>query len=177
MTTLDIPFWTPTPSGGISSLLRNSVAHPSLTSIDTINVPKVGVLVDGDTVVVSIADGQELGNTKWFHRTVGSLVELLSQREEPGPFSVSRIQPKAVERMLELLTSILDPDTAPPSAVPTSQGGVQVEWHQGGVDLEIEVTASGKIEYFFGGPRGDSEGSVEGDTAVLRQYTQHLKVA
>jgi len=36
-----------------------------------------------------------------------------------------------------------------PSVVPTSCGGIQLEWHEGGVDLEIEILSPSTIEMSF----------------------------
>lgn len=37
----------------------------------------------------------------------------------------------------KFLSVVMAPDTAAPAIVPTADGGVQVEWHQGGVDVEM----------------------------------------
>jgi hypothetical protein len=40
-----------------------------------------------------------------------------------------------------LLTTVLRDDSPTPAVVPTARGGVQLEWHRNGTDLEIEVAA------------------------------------
>lgn len=35
------------------------------------------------------------------------------------------------------LSAVMAPETAAPAIVPTADGGVQLEWHQGGVDVEV----------------------------------------
>lgn len=37
------------------------------------------------------------------------------------------------------------PQTPPPAVVPTIRGGVQLEWHRGGIDLEIEIRSPRQI--------------------------------
>ena len=39
---------------------------------------------------------------------------------------------------MALLLSILGPEDSTPAVVPTSQGGLHIEWHRHGIDLEIE---------------------------------------
>ncbi|MGH7974771.1 MAG: hypothetical protein ACREBR_04550 [bacterium] len=36
-----------------------------------------------------------------------------------------------------------------PQIVPTSIGGLQLEWHQGGFDLEVEILPSGEVGEVF----------------------------
>lgn len=42
---------------------------------------------------------------------------------------------------IQLLIETLDPSSPHPQIVPLSYGGVQIEWHEQGMDLEIEVIA------------------------------------
>lgn len=44
-----------------------------------------------------------------------------------------------------LLLTTSRPKTPPPSVVPTVRGGVQLEWHRGGIDLEIEILSPSQI--------------------------------
>ena len=67
-------------------------------------------------------------------------------------------RPAATSQMLNLLARILDHQVPPPSIVPTWEGGVQVEWHRNGVDLEIESMPSGEIEFFFNDQSMECEG-------------------
>jgi hypothetical protein len=39
-----------------------------------------------------------------------------------------------------------------PQAVPTNEGGVQLEWHEGGYDLEIVISSEGKVNDVFCNP-------------------------
>jgi hypothetical protein len=38
-----------------------------------------------------------------------------------------------------LLLNVLSPSVPPTAVVPTSRGGVMFEWHDGGIDFEIDV--------------------------------------
>ncbi|GIW89835.1 MAG: hypothetical protein KatS3mg109_0267 [Pirellulaceae bacterium] len=59
------------------------------------------------------------------------------------------VRPDCVANALGILVSCLRPSTSLPQVVPTSKGGVQLEWHVGGKDLEIEVNAPDRIQVFF----------------------------
>jgi hypothetical protein len=46
-------------------------------------------------------------------------------------------------------------DSPAPSVVPTSRGGVQLEWHTPLGELEISVNAAGSVSGFFEDVAGD----------------------
>jgi len=48
-----------------------------------------------------------------------------------------------------------------PTVVPTSGGGVQLEWHMAGIDLEVEFQPSGKVGMLLG------QDITEGDAGML----------
>jgi hypothetical protein len=40
-----------------------------------------------------------------------------------------------------LLDEIMQPQTSPPQVVPSSVGGLQIEWHEKDIDIEIHIEA------------------------------------
>ena len=40
-------------------------------------------------------------------------------------------------------------EASPPSVVPGSSGSVQLEWHEGDVDVEIHVSPTGRVSAFI----------------------------
>jgi hypothetical protein len=52
--------------------------------------------------------------------------------------------------------------------VPTASGGIQFEWHQAGLDIEIEVAHEGQAHAFLG-VAGQPEQDVEGDLPDLTE--------
>ena len=85
-------------------------------------------------------------------------------------------EPAAAAALLRLLAEILGPEAPVPSIVPTRRGGVQAEWHENGVYLEIEVDPDGSIEYYFADPGEEAEGSVFDNLADLTGYANRLSV-
>lgn len=163
----------PVYGGGISSL-RNSWAHTFPYPFDTMSLPEVGVSVQEDTVVISI--NTDTSSMAWLNKTITELIGLMRLPRDWSSDCPKRIEHKAIEKIIALLLVILEPDSPPPSVVPTRRGGVQVEWHQNGIDLEIEATSSDKLEYYFSGPRGDREGTIGEDRALfLKRFTPNLK--
>lgn len=161
-------------AGGISSL-HNSWIHAFPYPFDTMSPPEVRVSVRENIITVSFKIASRTSSAKWLNRTVTELVRLLWLPKDWNSDNPEQINPKAIEKMLALLLVILEPDSTPPVVVPTTRGGVQVEWHQNKVDFEIEATGSGKLGFFFSGLTGDKEGVVGDDPTTLKQYTHHLK--
>ena len=81
-------------------------------------------------------------------------------------------QPAAASQMFNLLAHILDHQTPLPSIVPTWEGGVQVEWHRNGVDLEIESMLSGEIEFFFNDQSIECEGQAWEEIDRLGEFAR-----
>lgn len=80
----------------------------------------------------------------WLETTSSSLCDLLALPANWDSYGAPAIQAQSVIASSDLLRAIMRNDTPPPAVVPTSQGFVQLEWHQNGFDLEIEVRSLGK---------------------------------
>ena len=85
-------------------------------------------------------------------------------------------QPKAAVGLISLLAAALKSDTIAPSSVNTTwAGGVAVEWHIGGIDLEIASQPDGTAEFSFEDDKGEEhEGPVTRDMALLRRLVGKL---
>ncbi|MEX2151716.1 MAG: hypothetical protein WD825_00150 [Gemmatimonadaceae bacterium] len=55
---------------------------------------------------------------------------------------------KSIFGALAVISQVLKYESAAPPIVPLSEGGVQVEWHGGGEELEIRVGPNGEISAF-----------------------------
>ena len=100
---------------------------------------------DGGELVVEVP-----GNSPaWVEQTFRSLGALL--RLGPGwdSYGSSPIDPHCVVAAIEMAFTILRDDSPIPSVVPTSRGGLQLEWHRGGVDLEIEFLSATRVFGYF----------------------------
>ena len=115
-----------------------------------------------------------LRETAWFSATIDAL-KALPVGTDGWAKGATRTQPEAIERLLQVLTEILDGQALPPSIVPTHEGGVQAEWHCNDVDLEIEVTPAGIVEYYFRSPLEEREERAAGDLSALAQYAQAVR--
>jgi len=71
--------------------------------------------------------------------TLDCIVGLMELAPNWDSFGAQPIDPACILESIKLLLSVTNENTPLPSVVPTSQGGVQLEWHTNGVDLEVEV--------------------------------------
>lgn len=59
---------------------------------------------------------------------------------------------------MNILASFCKSTTPMPSLVPMANGGVQIEWHFGAIDLEIAINSPGRISVFYCDDRVDGDG-------------------
>lgn len=79
---------------------------------------------------------------------------------------------------LNVLAMVLVDGIPAPIIVPTSGGGVQLEWHRGGADLEIEVQSRQKFHVSFEDPSGKGfDHEVGTDLTLLAEAMQAISAA
>jgi len=64
---------------------------------------------------------------------------------------------QAVRSGLVVLANVMSREALLPTIVPTVRGGLQLEWHAGGIDLEIRVDHSGGVEVAFEDTKDETE--------------------
>ncbi len=94
---------------------------------------------------------------EWARSAVKDLLELLNLRPGWDSYGGRPIDVKAVDKAVSLLIELMNDDSPAPAVVPTPMGGVQLEWHQRGIDLEIEVHPDGVPTVFGRDARARSE--------------------
>ncbi len=88
-----------------------------------------------------------MGCLSWRPTVVAKLAELAQLKAGWNSYRAAPISPEAIQRALALLDATMSEGTPAPSVVPLSTGGVQIEWHVAGFDLEVEVPSPpGQIE-------------------------------
>lgn len=117
--------------------------------------------------------GEQRKPASWFQPTIEATAKLRWGIERL-PDGARGTQPQAVADLLRLLATVLDNESPSPSIVPTWRGGVQAEWHENGVILEIEVDPDGSVEYYFSGHGEEYEGLIEDDVSQLTRRARYL---
>lgn len=116
---------TPSPTGGP---LRSVVEYPLPRS-------KLVIALQGEPPA-------------WVEPTLLALGRLMMLQPNWDSYGARAVDAGCVWDALQLLTRALSDASPTPAVVPTNKGWVQLEWHTGGIDLEIEVLAPGRYSVF-----------------------------
>jgi hypothetical protein len=84
--------------------------------------------------------------------------------ENWNSYGARPIDPELAASALKLLVKIAPFSAPSPIVVPTTQGGILLEWHMCGIDLEIETLAVNAFHVFYEDEREGREW--EGDLTI-----------
>lgn len=85
----------------------------------------------------------------WLAATARAFDVVLALPPRWNSYAARPVNVAAVEGAFVVLTRIMTETTPPPVIVPTVSGGVQLEWHESGVELEIAVYPDRRVEVLF----------------------------
>ena len=91
---------------------------------------------------------------------VTGISELGDLEENWNSYGGRPVDPQCAVKTIIFLLSMLDADTPMPIIVPTNRGGIQLEWHRSGVDLEIEIESISRLHVFFADEESGEESEV-----------------
>ena len=95
-----------------------------------------------------------------------ALAEFRALPENWNSYGAMPTTQTACEKLLAVVETLLPAKHPACAIVPTPQGGVQLEWHRGGIDAELEVCYSGLVECYV--DRGGEEHCWVGDYGAAR---------
>ncbi len=113
----------------------------------------------------------------WFEPTANAIVRLLELQQGWDSYGAAQVDQSLANATLKLLVDVLGDDMPVPSVVPTSAGGIQVEWHIAGIDLEIETLSRHRFAVYFEDARTGEEWDDEimmGDWSQLNRIVALL---
>ncbi len=93
---------------------------------------------------------------RWLYPSLNALQRVSRLPDDWDSYGGRPIADLAVMGALKALFQVLahqSRELPAPAVVPTSEGGVQLEWHRGEGDIEIRVSPSGKYSVFLRDPR------------------------
>jgi hypothetical protein len=97
---------------------------------------------------------------------------------EPGwnSYNAAEIKPSAVIAALRLLWEAMPRGGPVPSIVPSSRGGVQLEWHTRGIELEVSFEPEGSYYVYFEDLRTQSvrETELDSDLGLVTEALSDL---
>jgi hypothetical protein len=105
------------------------------------------------------------------------LETILSLPEGWNSYRAHRVDGQAAIRAVQLLLDTAQSDTPAPSVVPTAPGGVQLEWHMRGINLEVEITPGLQVEVAFedAATQAEWEADVTADRRPLKDALAALQ--
>jgi hypothetical protein len=86
---------------------------------------------------------------RWFEAAVDRMTALLNLQQGWNGYDAPRISDAAVAAAMEAMLAIDSTDQLVPSIVPTHAGGVQLEWHISGIDLEADFRPEGTVGMWY----------------------------
>ena len=109
-------------------------------------------------------------------KSIEQVVGLLDLPEGWNSYSAKPIEPRNAVRAVELLFQLRETGAPPPTVVPTATGGIQFEWHAGGVDIEVYINSPDDITFFAEHlESGDSvEKTVDAEATELTAWVRRI---
>ncbi len=101
----------------------------------------------------SLQLSQAVETQEWLRPAFERMLEFLSLEENWNGYGERPVQEDAVERAVNVLNKIC-PNGPSPVVVPTAEGGLQLEWSSGGLEIEVEIPPSGPALIFILEPSG-----------------------
>lgn len=101
-------------------------------------------------VVVTVQPcDEEVEPPRWLHQLADRFRRLHALGPNWNSHGAKQVQPEALVLAVRVLVAIATDPLPLPAVIPTFGGGVQLEWHDAAVDLEIEVDPLGSVEAWF----------------------------
>ena len=112
---------------------------------------------------------------EWITPIFEDLCRLLSLPPNWDSYGAPQIEEQSIVTALQIL--VLSPYVTRPSVGPTSHGGVHLEWHTEGIELEIEIGSWGHGEIYYGDQPGDPfewEGNLNSESELIERLIDKL---
>jgi len=130
----------------------------------------------GQTYTIEWQDhGQPL--PAWFDALMQGFVDLLTLSTNWDSYGAGAIDSKLVHGAVNFINGLLGPATPAPRVVPLSSGGLQLEWHRQGIDLEVVFDRNDKPFFCYRNrvSKEESEHELPENSALLRSIIAHLE--
>ena len=109
----------------------------------------------------------------WMPGILGELLALLDLQSNWNSYGAPVVSPSSLGYGLALLARTTEPGSLRPAVVPSPSGGFQFEWHENGVDLEVEVLPSGQFSAYFQDRVKQDTREVEGDLEAVYELVRN----
>lgn len=92
-----------------------------------------------------------------FETFVRRLIELRSLQDNWDSYGALLVKHESLVNSVKLFRQVMYAETPAPQVVPTNRGNIQLEWHNYGIDLEIEICSNGSVHCDFADLRSGIE--------------------
>lgn len=82
----------------------------------------------------------EMAHSRWFRPALEQLSTLLTLPPNWDSYGGRPTAQGCAEQAISFLARALPAGVAPPWVVPLGDGGLQLEWHRGGIDVEVALS-------------------------------------
>jgi hypothetical protein len=120
-----------------------------------------------------VCEGEPPG---WVIPTALAVSKLLNLPENWDSYGAAALDRYKALAAIDVLINVAGDVTPAPSVAPTPSGGLQFEWHRGGIDLEFEVVSHNAVRVFFENlnTKASWEGELIGDLRPLITFIDEI---
>jgi hypothetical protein len=116
------------------------------------------------------------GASEWYGEALERMNRLTDLAAGWNGHGAREVKGDTAMEAVKFLAEVAYPKIAAPSIVPISDGGVQVEWHRGGLDIEISFSEDDPGVYVEDREDGSSEELALAEAvATIQRYWQRLR--
>jgi hypothetical protein len=113
----------------------------------------------------------------WFDAVMQGFVDLLTLPPNWNSYGAGAIDLDVVRTAMTFINEVLGPQSPAPSVVPLSSGGLQLEWHRKGMDLEMVFELREPPSFYYRNRANGEEGDYElsQNSLLLRTILSRLE--
>ena len=137
-----------------SELLWPSWSRTAAAGASETLTPATDPTLGSERREITLTVSRTLNSQPWFHPTLSQLASFLSLGNDWDGYGARPIHESAVKRAVAVLNTVC-PTGPEPWTVPTTDGGVQIEWALGGFEIEIEILPTGPAQILIVEPSGE----------------------
>jgi hypothetical protein len=112
----------------------------------------------------------------WQQEIVDALCRLIELPDDWDTYGGKALRHDTAMFTLQVLNSLMSPATPTPNIVPIANGGVQIEWHQNSMDIELYVAAPYECELLVNDQTSEESriSSLSSDFSTLAEALKRL---
>ena len=158
-----------------SDLLWPSWSRMAVAGLSQTLTPAADPTLGPERREITLTVSRTLRRQPWFHPTLDQLAKFLSLGDDWDGYGAQATHESAVKRAVAVLDAVC-PEGPEPWVVPTSDGGVQLEWASSGLEIEIEILPTGPAQILIVEPSGEESEmpAFSGSTEIWEQLHDRI---